>query len=491
MAINYSQAQADPLLQSSSASSDYTPYINASRQAAGILSNAAYGAGNTAASNYGLAQSQIRQGNQSSANYNNPYTTLGLSATQRLQNLMTDPSSIKMDPSYQFNLDQQMQQLQNKNVAGGKLLSGQNIDDIARLTSGYAGNAYQQQIANNTTQAGLGQASAINQGNQDFNAGQAIGSYQGQIGDTQGNAQVAAANAQARGLYDAARGLVAQSTVKSNPFGAGGSVGGVTDLGTKDSSIKTGEKSFEDFQKELANQNNNARANGSSNQGGGGSPTSAPSGGGAGGGGSSSGLGGAPNGNPGGNSFGTGSNSGGGAGSVGTNSNQVAPGTTAPDYLLNGRQNTSGNHDLGGEGGPGDVTSFAGSTTYNPLSGGALTGLGNITPMTSGDDSGSAFNPALGGLSGTTDGSIDENAVRDYVSNNMNGTGQSGQDIADNLTGLGSTLGTKSGLPGLGGAANSPKMSPDGQSYQTGNGTYAKVGFNSKGIYMGPGYTGG
>lgn len=267
MPVNYTQSESDPLLQSSSATSDYSPYIQAAQQASGILSNAAIGAGNTSANNYGLAQAQIQQGNQSSTNYSNPYTTLGLSATQRLQNLMTNPSSITTDPAYQFNLDQQMQQLQNKNVAGGKLLSGQNIDDVAKLTSGYASSAYQQQVQNNLAEAGLGQTSAINQGNQDFSAGQAVGAYQGQIGDTLGNAQVAAANAQARGLYDASRGMVAQSTSRSTPYNYGGTArGGVNNLGTQDSSIPMGDDSQYQNQVDAMQGQGNAAANATPNQ---------------------------------------------------------------------------------------------------------------------------------------------------------------------------------------------------------------------------------
>lgn len=364
MAIDYTQAQGDPLLGSSSRTSDYTPYIQAAQQASGILSNAANSAGNTAANNYGLAQSQIRAGNVNSAAYNNPYVNLGLSATQRLQGLISNPSSIVNDPGYQFNLDQQMQQLQNQNVAGGKLLSGQNIQDVAKLTSGYASNTYNQALQAAQQQAQIGQTSAMNQGNQDFQAGQAIGGYQGQIGDTLGSSQVAAANAQARGLYDASRGLVAQTTARSTPFNAtnAGGNGAVINGGVQDSTIPMNQKSFEDYQKQLAGLTSNKAANATpmQNQTQDKGPTSAQQQTTSGNQGGSQNLGGAaPT-----------------AGGTPNNLGSSGPTNTGSDYgsYLNRNSNTGG-YDMGGSA---EGLNFAGSSSYNPnLSGGYLTGLGN------------------------------------------------------------------------------------------------------------------
>lgn len=223
-------SMALPTTQTST--SNYTPLINAANQATPTLAQAANAAGQVSAQNYGLAQSQISGGTSGAANINSPYTQLGLSATQQLQNLMANPSSVTNLPGYQFGLQQQTDALQNQNTAGGMLLSGQNINGIAALTSGYASNAYQQAVNNLTQQTQIGQQSATNQANLTANAANNIANYQGQIGNTLGNADIAAGNAEAQGLYNAATAQVAQST----SGGLGHAVVGNMGVGMTDSS---------------------------------------------------------------------------------------------------------------------------------------------------------------------------------------------------------------------------------------------------------------
>lgn len=65
---------------------------------------------------------------------------------KRLQDLLTNPSSIQGDPSYQFRLDQGNQEINRSAAAKGMLGSGNVLAELAKYGQGMASNEYGNQF---------------------------------------------------------------------------------------------------------------------------------------------------------------------------------------------------------------------------------------------------------------------------------------------------------------------------------------------------------
>ena len=95
--------------------------------------------------------------------YIRPYQEAGTAALSQMQNF--DPSSVAMDPEYQFQLQQGQQGIESGAAARGGLLSGANLASLAQygqgLATNYAGRKYQR-LAD---MANLGYGAGVNLGN--------------------------------------------------------------------------------------------------------------------------------------------------------------------------------------------------------------------------------------------------------------------------------------------------------------------------------------
>jgi hypothetical protein len=149
-----------------------------------------------------------------------PYTRTGGIANEQLQKLLSDPSSLRHLPGYQFAQDQGIQALDRSAKARGMLESGRQDKDLLRFSTGLADQTYGNQLSRlmGLTQMGIGATGAKN-----ATAGQG---YQGMLGARQsayggdygsaatrggmlygssptiGQGDIAAANAQASGVQN-------------------------------------------------------------------------------------------------------------------------------------------------------------------------------------------------------------------------------------------------------------------------------------------------
>jgi hypothetical protein len=132
-----------------------------------------------------------------------PYANTGLQANSQLARLMSDPSSLRSLPGYQFAQDEGVNALDRSAAARGMLGSGRQSKDLMRFGTGLADQTYGNQFARLMGGAGLGMQA---------NAGQAAG-LQGQLGTRQsayggqmnaagtiGQGDIAGANAQSQGI---------------------------------------------------------------------------------------------------------------------------------------------------------------------------------------------------------------------------------------------------------------------------------------------------
>lgn len=219
-----------------SRTTNFTPYIQNLQQATGILANAAPAAANQANAGINNASGTLSNYNNTSQAYYQPYVTGGQNSYNNVLNLSganpnVTPQQINnlvtANPSYQFNLDQQMDALNKSAAARGKLYSGQTANEIMQLASGYAGNQYQNAVNNNLNAAQLGAGFSQTAGQQTNQLGQNLGNLQVQQGQNTAEGTLAAANAQAQGLIGTGQAETAQTTALSNPYNFTGTSGGV------------------------------------------------------------------------------------------------------------------------------------------------------------------------------------------------------------------------------------------------------------------------
>lgn len=168
---------------------------NASRSAASAQADAAAQAAETqAASTKDANAVQMSMFNRTQANQQ-PYLTAGNEGLGMLRAGMSQggafttnftPSQLNMDPSYQFRLDQGMQNLNASAAARGQLGSGQNLKDVVNYGQDAASQQYQQAFSNYLTQqnnlysrvsglANMGQNTAVGMATQGNAVAQQVG----------------------------------------------------------------------------------------------------------------------------------------------------------------------------------------------------------------------------------------------------------------------------------------------------------------------------
>lgn len=151
---------------------------------------------------------QVGKYNALAQNYS-PYTQTGAQFNSLLQQLLSNPESIRGQPGYQFNMDEGGRALENLNAARGTLNSGRASKDVMRFSQGLADQTYGSTLERlmSGSKLGLGaenmQTSTEAQGlaNQ-WDARKSA--YQGgmQSAGTVGQGIVAGANAQSAGIQN-------------------------------------------------------------------------------------------------------------------------------------------------------------------------------------------------------------------------------------------------------------------------------------------------
>lgn len=146
------------------------------------------------AANMGIGE-QRRQFDQFQQNIQ-PYLGIGQQATGQLSDLLSgDMSGFKVDPGYQFRLDQGMQAQDRGAAARGGLYSGGHQADLANFNQGLASQEYGNYYQRLMGLAGLGQNSAVGAGQMGQQNANAISGLYGQIGNAQAGAATNSANA--------------------------------------------------------------------------------------------------------------------------------------------------------------------------------------------------------------------------------------------------------------------------------------------------------
>lgn len=138
-----------------------------------------------------------------------PYTQTGLQFNNQLQTLISNPSSLRSQPGYQFTYDQGMNALGSLNASRGMLNSGAASKDAMKFGQGLADQTYNSTLDRlmNGSKMGLGaeymQTNTEAQGLQNqWDARKSA--YQGgmQSAGTVGQGIVAGANAQSQGVQN-------------------------------------------------------------------------------------------------------------------------------------------------------------------------------------------------------------------------------------------------------------------------------------------------
>jgi len=92
--------------------------------------------------------------------YTDPYSFAGLPGVEKYNKLLMDPSSVVNTPGYQFNLDEQNRALERSAAAKSGILSGENLTNLARYTSGYASSQYDAELNRAKGLVGIGAESS-------------------------------------------------------------------------------------------------------------------------------------------------------------------------------------------------------------------------------------------------------------------------------------------------------------------------------------------
>lgn len=153
-----------------------------------------------------------------------PYVSTGLQANSALSRLLSDPSSVRGLPGYQFAMDEGVNALDRSAAARGMLNSGRASKDLLRFGTGLADSTYGNQLMRlmGLNQQGMGatgaQVGTVGTGLQG-QLGTRQSAYQGQMNaaGTIGQGEIAAANAQAQGVGNITN-LISGLAGKALPF---------------------------------------------------------------------------------------------------------------------------------------------------------------------------------------------------------------------------------------------------------------------------------
>lgn len=145
-----------------------------------------------------------------------PYNEQGQQASSQLSDFVKDPNNTNFtaqdfqkyqDPSYQWQLQQGQQALQNSQAAGDGVLSGAALKGMQNYTQGLASTNYQNAYNNwfNTTNQNY--TRLFNLANLGENAAAQTGSAGASLANTAANSTIAAGNASAAGIIGGANAM--------------------------------------------------------------------------------------------------------------------------------------------------------------------------------------------------------------------------------------------------------------------------------------------
>ena len=217
---------------------------------AAMQGNAAQKAAQTQADANAQAQNQLLQTGQQASQQFNPYTGLGQSGVNALnQNLPyfqnqfnNQDLNAQLAPNYAFQLEQGQGATNAANNATGGMVGGNALKGLQDYTQNFASNAYQNAFNNysaNQTNifnrlngiAGIGMQAATGAANTQLGVGTNIAQLTQGIGQAQAAGQVGQANAYAGAANNLGNYALLSSLGKGSPTGATGGVSNLSDAG--------------------------------------------------------------------------------------------------------------------------------------------------------------------------------------------------------------------------------------------------------------------
>ena len=215
-----------------------------------IQGNAAQKAAQTQADANAQAQNQLLQTGQQASQQFAPYTGLGQSGVNALnQNLPyfqnqfnNQDLNAQLAPNYAFQLQQGQDATNAASNATGGMVGGNALKGLQDYTQNFAGNAYQNAFNNysaNQTNiynrlagiAGIGMQGATGAANAQLGTGTNIAQLSQGIGQAQAAGQVGQANAYAGAANNLGNYALLSSLGKGTPTGATGGVSNLSDAG--------------------------------------------------------------------------------------------------------------------------------------------------------------------------------------------------------------------------------------------------------------------
>ena len=215
-----------------------------------IQGNATQKAAQTQADANAQAQNQLLQTGQQASQQFNPYTGLGQSGVNALnQNLPyfqnqfnNQDLNANLAPNYAFQLEQGQGTTNAANNATGGMVGGNALKGLQDYTQNFASNAYQNAFNNysaNQTNiynrlagiAGIGMQGATGTANAQLGTGTNIAQLTQGIGQAQAAGQVGQANAYAGAANNIGNYALLSSLGKGAPTGATGGVSNLSDAG--------------------------------------------------------------------------------------------------------------------------------------------------------------------------------------------------------------------------------------------------------------------